>query len=90
MPIVVYWLDAPGVAAHRELGDHELGAALKLAEQLRRDGKRHVSLSSELADSVGRPGVDAVQDGRLPDGGAYTFDKRHRGAGPAPSTDKSS
>lgn len=87
MPIVVFWLEAPGIAAHRELGDDELGAALKLAEQLRRDGKRHVSLSSELAASVGRPGVDAVQDGRLPDGAAYTFDKRHRGAGPTPSSD---
>ena len=86
MPIVVFWLDAPGVAAHRELADDQLGDALKLAEQLRRDGKRHVSLSSELAASIGKPGVDAVEAGRLPDGEAYTFDKRHRGAGPPPSS----
>lgn len=79
MPIVVYWLETGGLAAHRELGDEQLGEALKLAEQLRRDGKRHVSLSSELAASIGKPGVDAVEEGRLPGGEAYTFHKRHRG-----------
>lgn len=82
MPIVVFWIEAAGVPAHREFGDADLLQALKLTEQLRAGGKRHVTISSELDSSVGRPGVDAVSDGRLPDGEPYDFNKRHRGAGP--------
>ena len=82
MPIVVYWMEGVGVPGHRAFGDHQLLAALKLTEQLRAEGKRHVTVSSELDSSVGKPGVDAVEDGRLPSGDAYEFSKRHRGGGP--------
>jgi hypothetical protein len=82
MPIVVYWMEPAGTPGHREFGDADLLAALRLTEQLRSAGKRHVTISSELADVVGKPGVDAVEGGRLPGGDAYDFNKRHRGGGP--------
>jgi hypothetical protein len=82
MPIVVFWIESAGSPAHREFGDAELLQALQLTEQLRTQGKRHVTISSELAGSVGAPGVDAVSGGRLPGGEPYEFNKRHRGGGP--------
>jgi hypothetical protein len=82
MPIVVYWMEQADTPSHREFGDAELLAALKLSEQLRAAGKRHVAISSELAGAIGKPGVDAVEGGRLPGGDAYEFNKRHRGGGP--------
>jgi hypothetical protein len=82
MPIVVYWMEQAGTPSHRGFGDAELLEALKLAEQLRACGERHVTISSEPANAVGKPGVDAVEGGRLPGGEAYEFNKRHRGAGP--------
>lgn len=82
MSIVVFWLEAPGAASHRAFGAGQLADALRFTEALRSAGKRHVTISSELGDSVGKPGVDAVEDGRLPDGEAYDFHKRHRGGGP--------
>lgn len=81
MPIVVYWLHE-GRAAHEEFGDHELSGALSLAELRRREGCRHVSISSELEASVGKPGVNAVENGKLPSGDGYGWSKQHRGAGP--------
>jgi hypothetical protein len=82
MPIVVFWIDDPGAAGHREFADGELLDALKFTEQMRAGGKRHVTISSELAHSVGKPGVDEVAAGQLPGGDAYEFNKRHRGSGP--------
>lgn len=82
MAIVVFWIDAAGNPSHHEFDDAQLLQALKLTEQLRSEGRRHVTISSELDDSVGRPGVDEVRGGRLPDGGPYQFNKRHRGSGP--------
>jgi hypothetical protein len=82
MPIVVFWIEAEGAPAHREFGDAELMQALQLTEQLRGQGKRHVTISSELASSVGAPGVSEVSGGRLPGGEPYVFSKRHRGGGP--------
>ena len=82
MPIVVFWMEVTGRASHREFGDSALVEALQLTEQLRAAGKRHVDLS-ELDSSIGKPGVDAVEGGRLPSGETYEFSKRHRGSGPS-------
>lgn len=82
MPIVVFWMERAGTPSHREFGDAGLLEALRLTEQLRAAGKRHVTISSELDSSVGKPGVDAVEGGRLPGGDAYEFNKRQRGGGP--------
>lgn len=60
MSIVVYWVDRMYGAQMRELGSSELLEALKLTETLRQNGHRHVCISSELEDSVGKPGVNDV------------------------------
>lgn len=83
MPIVVFWLDAQAQAGARLFSDAQLLDALAFSESCRREGLRHVCLSSELADSVGAPGVQAVESGCLPNGERYEFSKAHRGAGPA-------
>jgi hypothetical protein len=72
--------------SHHDFGDAELLEALRLTERLRAAGKRHVTISSELASVIGKPGVDAVEQGRLPGGDAYEFNKRHRGGGPRSGT----
>jgi hypothetical protein len=74
--IVVFWLDANGVTQHLELNADQLTEALKHCEVLRKQGNRHVTISSELGNSVGKPGVDTVADGMTPDGVAYTWKKR--------------
>lgn len=81
MGIVVYWLEGEGDAAApvcQAFGSTELTQALACAERQRRAGHRHVSISTELADSVGRPGVAAVEGGRTPDGQAYEWSKAGR------------
>jgi hypothetical protein len=70
--IVVYWLESPEggslLSQHRTFGADQLREALQFSEALRlrrRAGERvsHVSLQSELPDSVGPAGVgDAPAD----------------------------
>ncbi len=79
--IAVYYLDAQGVAQVRVFAGAPgaaLGPALKEVEQLRRAGMRHVCISSDNLQSVGKPGVDGVEDGKTPDGQAYGWTKRRR------------
>ena len=79
--IVVYWLEGEGDAAQpvcEFFGSTALTEALACAEQQRRQGARHVSISTELDESVGRPGVAAVEGGRTPDGEAYEWSKAGR------------
>ena len=82
MPIMVFWMEDADQSRHRAFGDAQLAEALAFMETLRASGKHHVTISSELHHSVGKSGVDAVEDGRLPGGDAYEFNKRHRGGGP--------
>ena len=85
MSIVVYWLEPGGAPAHAEFAAADLLGALRYTEIRRREGMRHVCLSTELPGSVGKGGVAAVEGGRLPDGHVYDFNKAHRGAGPKPT-----
>lgn len=64
--IIVFWLekdaDATPAARHRSFGTDALGAALRFAEELRArraagEAISHVSIQSELAESVGPAGV---------------------------------
>jgi hypothetical protein len=91
MSIVIYWISKPsgeGLFPNftepkcRTFASSELGPALKLSEELRREGHRHVCISSEHDDQVGGNGVDTVADGKTPDGHPYEWSKQHRGAGP--------
>ncbi len=49
---------------------------LTIAERFRREGMTFVTMVCENPDSIGRPGVDSVRDGVLPNGSAYTWKKR--------------
>lgn len=73
MAIVVFWLDpsdaAPGGTQEapapraRRFDAGALAEALAHCETLRRAGMRHVTISSELDESVTVPGVSEVQPG---------------------------
>ena len=81
MGIVVYWLEGDGEAAMpvcEFFASQALTQALACAEDRRRHGHRHVSISTELEDHVGRPGVSAVEGGRTPDGEVYDWSKAGR------------
>lgn len=85
MGIVVYWLEGEGDAALPvcEFFDSKaLTQALAWAEDRRRHGHRHVSISTELDESVGPPGVAAVEGGKTPDGEAYEWSKAGRAGKP--------
>lgn len=96
MSFVVFWIEhretdslAPGIevtAEFREFTDDQMMEALKFAETQRKAGYRHVTMSSELATNVGKPGVDSVEHGVTPDGEAYEWSKQHRGSRGAQST----
>ncbi|MEO6277020.1 hypothetical protein [Roseateles sp.] len=78
---MVYWLEGDGEGASpvcEFFGSKELTQALACAEDRRRQGHRHVSISTELEGSVGRPGVSAVESGKTPDGEAYEWSKAGR------------
>lgn len=60
MSIIVYCMDEDGYPRAKGLNSSELGDALKEAEALRKAGFRHVCISTELEDSVGKPGVNDV------------------------------
>jgi hypothetical protein len=76
MPYEVFWL-YEGEAHHKPFTDLELTEALTFANALRRRFDiRHVTISSESANSVGEAGVTSVEDGKTPDGHDYTWRKR--------------
>jgi hypothetical protein len=54
----------------------EMKDALAYAKLLRDSGCRYVTMVSENPNVVGRAGVDAVINGKLPDGSDYTWKKR--------------
>ena len=83
MSIIVFWPEESGVSAHQPFEQTELTLALQCSEVKRREGERHVCISIQLADSVGKPGVTTVEERKLPDGSAYEWSKEHRGAGPS-------
>ncbi|MDN3920354.1 hypothetical protein [Roseateles violae] len=82
MSIVVFWIDAGDTAAMQSFEDGQLLDALAHAELKRRQGLRHITISTELAGSVGSAGVDEIKARKLPDGSDYDWSKAHRGKSP--------
>lgn len=70
----VYWTDDDGKA--QALYVMGLNKALKMTEELRREGNTFVTMVSEDPNCVGKPGVDEITEGILPDGEEYTWRKR--------------
>jgi hypothetical protein len=76
MSIVVFWL-FEGKPHHQPFTDLQLSEALNFANAWRQDPAiSHVTISSELSNSVGKAGVTSVEDGKTPDGHPYEWKKR--------------
>ena len=73
----IYYTDPVSDASHSQ-NVLTLTEALQYTEGWRRMGMTFVTMVSENPDSVGRPGVDSVVDGKTPDGVAYTWNKASR------------
>jgi hypothetical protein len=71
----VYWTDPYGKDAQSEDFD-DMATALSATEFHRSLGRTFVTMVSENPNSIGKPGVDSVVDGKLPDGLDYTWMKR--------------
>ena len=71
----VYWTCAQDKAYGKEF--EKMTDALNFAQELRNVYKRRfVTIVSEDPNSVGKAGVDAVEDGVLPNGDSYSWKKR--------------
>ncbi|CAB4138235.1 hypothetical protein UFOVP328_428 [uncultured Caudovirales phage] len=71
----VYFTNEHGDA--RSYNEETLVDALATAEGLRRNTRySFVTMVSEDPNSVGRPGVDEIKNGVLPDGHDYEWKKR--------------
>ena len=70
----VYWTAPDGSACSEDY--IEMIKALTQANHLRTIGCSYVAMVSENPNSVGKPGVDSVVDGVLPDGTAYEWKMR--------------
>jgi hypothetical protein len=70
----IYWTDHKNTA--QGIYTSTLQGALRICEEKRREGFSFVTMVSENPNSVGKPGVDAVENGKCPDGVDYTWKKR--------------
>lgn len=76
--IIVFWLRTDGTSASADLTRDGLAAALKYVAVHRDQGMRHVTISCENANQVGKPGVDSVDAGKTPSGQDYEWSKAGR------------
>lgn len=75
---VVYYLWHENVPCYKQFDDL-LGALAYMADIRRQalcDDIKFITMVGENANQVGKPGVDAVVDNKLPDGTDYTWTKR--------------
>lgn len=73
---MVFWVDNSGPNC-QYFGDNEMSNALAFMNSLRQNEENQfVTFASQNANSIGKPGVDSIVDGKLPDGTAYTWMKR--------------
>lgn len=88
MSILVYYMNPDSGSQYsfpsaEHFSDDQLLPALARCEVLRTLGRSHVCISSELGDSIGKPGVTSIKDGKTPDGHTYEWSKKQRGDGPS-------
>ena len=76
----IYWTDHDQHAWGEET--HDLVQALKITKEKRDAGCTFVTMASENPQHVGKPGVDAVVDGKTPDGEDYDWSKAGRAGKP--------
>lgn len=73
----IYYTDPVSDQAY-SWNEATLVGALGVTENFRKHGMIFVTMVSENRDSIGKPGVDAVADGKLPNGEDYTWKKRRK------------
>lgn len=76
--IVVFYLDPSAGEIGFLDADGNTGNALKICNDLRNKGMKHVTISAEQEGCVSLQGVDSVVDGKTPDGVPYTWVKRRK------------
>lgn len=77
---VVFWMQHGQAMCISDI--ESLSATLRITKEVRDgaygDGCTHVTMSCENIDQVGKMGVDAVVDGKTPDGHVYDWNKSSR------------
>lgn len=89
---MIYWVEKSGnsvIPKSKLFQTSQFNESLKFTNDLRKRQETErdvafVTMTSEHPDSVGKLGVDAVEDGRTPDGHEYEWTKKHRGGPPLP------
>ena len=76
----IYWTDHDDQPHGHETTN--LVQALQITKEKRDAGCTFVTMVSENPQHVGRPGVDAVVDGKTPDGQDYDWSKAGRAGKP--------
>lgn len=70
----VYWTCPQDMPCSQDF--EGLTEALEHSKYLRDAGRTFVTMVSENPNSVGKPGVDSIVDGKCPDGVEYDWVKR--------------
>ena len=81
----IYWTAADSEACSQD--EESLTKALEIVKAKRDAGHSFVTMVAEDPSHVGKPGVDAVVDGKTPDGHDYEWSKAGR-AGKSRKHDK--
>ena len=76
----IYWTELHHQACSQD--EKLLTKALEIVKEKRDAGHSFVTMVAEDARQVGKPGVDAVVDGKTPDGHAYDWSKAGRAGKP--------
>ena len=76
----IYWTDEDNQAQGQVAAG--LVQALQITKDKRDAGYSFVTMASENTQHVGKQGVDAVVDGKTPDGQAYDWSKAGRAGSP--------
>lgn len=72
----VYYTAGDGSANSMTFDLDQMSEALQSTQGLRNMGHTFVTMVCENSDQVGKMGVSAVENGKLPDGSDYTWRKR--------------
>jgi hypothetical protein len=72
----IYWTGADNAACSQD--EQQLTHALAVVKQRRDAGFSFVTMVAEDPQHIGKPGVDAVVDGKTPDGQDYEWSKAGR------------
>jgi hypothetical protein len=76
----IYWTGANAQPFSHD--EASLTKALEVVKEKRDAGHAFVTMVAEDPQQVGKPGVDAVVDGKTPDGHAYEWSKTGRAGKP--------